>query len=86
MKREILCLSCINNAPHGVDLNSLDDMKRAIMDLEFSTRTIRGKAKGSYLCDRCNNQMEKGDDCAAMSTFRKDTYFKWEENYLEITR
>jgi hypothetical protein len=49
-------------------------------------KTVKGKAKGIYICDACGKSIKKGDVAIAISIWADYTglpYFEWEDDFIE---
>ncbi len=75
MKRDIACEKC-SLKYHGYPASNEGPEERV--------KKVKGTAMSHYNCDSCNAEINKGDNCVAISVFSdRNSYFVWEDEYIE---
>jgi len=72
MKREIVCMECSKNRLF---------YKEYVGEW---CKKVKGEANHDVFCDRCGREVNKGDECFAVSSgLNSQPYYKWEKENLK---
>jgi hypothetical protein len=86
MKREIVCLDCLERWKKTLGLIRLESGVLADPYPGEHLKYVRGETKGSYCCDQCGKPIPVCAQAAAVSIWsdhNPNVYYEWEDEFID---